>query len=174
MDEPQRRQEEPRDDSLVEETTEEAEASPAENQAAGQHDLSQGEVLAAEEEQIERQAAAAGLTVDTHDLEESGAEPEAGFELESGPLFKEDDVERLRSQWLEVQSSFIDSPRGSLEAADRFIEQVLDDMRSQLSKRCSSLQAQWNNGHSTEDTEALRQVIQRYRSMLDHLLELQV
>lgn len=165
-------------DDLVEEAAEENTDSLSEgDHQPSDENAMESEVESPNEEQVNRQIASAGLTVDVDESEETEEAEELqgadqGFTPE--PLFQESETHKLRDQWLDVQSSFVDSPPASLEAADRFIDQVLDGIRSNLSQRCSDLREEWSNGNGSTTTEDLRQVLRHYRSMLDRLLEIEV
>jgi hypothetical protein len=177
MDEP-KREHELSDDPLVEETPGEVKAAVFQDQQAPGEVDTQSEVAAAEDEQIELQAASAGLRGAAEDQDEAVDVPEPEQRpdfMMKGALFQDDQREDLRTQWLDVQSSFVEDPRDSVEAADKLIDKLVDDIRSNLAVRRSSLQLQMKNGDGDgSNTEELRQALKTYRLLFDRLLEIEI
>jgi hypothetical protein len=85
------------------------------------------------------------------------------------PLFAEDEGERFRSRWTEIQTSFVDRPRESVEEADRLVDDLMQRLTSQFGDERSRLEAQWDRGDDAS-TEELRVALTRYRSFFERLL----
>jgi hypothetical protein len=88
------------------------------------------------------------------------------------PLFEENEAEKFRTQWLNIQSKFVDNPRESVREADDLVAGVLKSVTMGFHNRRTSLEKQWNNGDHVS-TEDLRLALKRYRSFFDRLLTLE-
>ena len=88
------------------------------------------------------------------------------------PLFEDDEEKRFRTQWLNIQSKFVDDPRESVKQADELVASVLKSVTMGFSDRRVSLEKQWNSGEDIS-TENLRVSLKRYRSFFDRLLTLE-
>ncbi|GAA3085056.1 hypothetical protein [Streptosporangium carneum] len=86
------------------------------------------------------------------------------------PLFDQDS-EDVRRRWQEVQASFVDDPRDSVERADSLVTEITDSLRAALEARTSDLQGRWK-GAERNDTEDLRTALRDYRALLEQLLDL--
>jgi hypothetical protein len=91
---------------------------------------------------------------------------------EVDPLFENDEAERFRTHWLNIQSKFVDNPRESVREADELVAGVLKSVTMGFHNRRSSLEKEWNSG-SNVSTEDLRLALKRYRSFFDRLLTLE-
>lgn len=88
------------------------------------------------------------------------------------PLFLDTEAETFRTEWLNIQSKFVDDPRESVRAANELVAHVLESVTASFSERRDSLERQWNSGDNVS-TEDLRVALKRYRSFFDRLLTLQ-
>ena len=88
------------------------------------------------------------------------------------PLFETDEAKRFRTQWLNIQSKFVDDPRESVKQADELVASVLKSVTMGFSDRRVALEQQWNSGEDIS-TEDLRVALKRYRSFFDRLLTLE-
>jgi hypothetical protein len=88
------------------------------------------------------------------------------------PLLENQRAEQLRSQWLEIQSRFVDDPNVSVKDADELVNQVIQNITRMFADERSSLETQWNSGDKVS-TEDLRMALRRYRSFFDRLLSLE-
>ena len=87
------------------------------------------------------------------------------------PLFENNEAEQFRSQWLEIQSRFVDDPSVSVKDADELVANVIKNITRTFADKRTSLETQWKSGDvSTED---LRVALKRYRSFFDRLLTLE-
>jgi len=87
------------------------------------------------------------------------------------PLFENEEAEQFRSQWLEIQSRFVDDPSVSVKGADDLVAKVITNITRTFADKRTSMEAQWKSGDvSTED---LRVALKRYRSFFDRLLTLE-
>ncbi len=88
------------------------------------------------------------------------------------PLFEDNEAEKFRTQWLNIQSKFVDNPRESVREADELVAGVLKSVTMSFHDRRTSLEKQWNSGDNVS-TEDLRVALKRYRSFFDRLLTLE-
>jgi hypothetical protein len=117
--------------------------------------------------------------VTTRDLAETSEEPmeqstashkppnEKG--AEHSPLLPGDESERFTTRWQEIQSSFVDQPRDSVEKADALVADLMQQLASSFSDERERLETQWDRGDDVS-TEDLRVALTRYRSFFDRLL----
>jgi len=98
--------------------------------------------------------------------------PITSMDEELEPLFEEDEAEKFRTQWLNIQSKFVDNPRESVREANELVENVLKSVTMSFHDRRTSLEKQWNGGDKVS-TEDLRLALKRYRSFFDRLLTLE-
>ena len=87
-------------------------------------------------------------------------------------LLDEDEAEDYRSDWLEIQTRFIDDPRDAVDNADELVSDLMDTITSNLARQRDSLERQWGEG-SEPSTEELRRSMMRYRSFFQRLLTLE-
>jgi polyhydroxyalkanoate synthesis regulator phasin len=84
-------------------------------------------------------------------------------------LLSGDSTASYRERWQEIQASFVDEPRTSVQEADRLVVEVIQELQSSFTSERETLEAQWQRGDDVE-TEDLRVAFQRYRSFFDRLL----
>jgi hypothetical protein len=87
------------------------------------------------------------------------------------PLFENNEAEQFRSQWLEIQSRFVDDPSVSVKDADELVAKVITNITRTFADKRTSMEAQWKSGDVS--TEELRVALKRYRSFFDRLLTLE-
>jgi hypothetical protein len=87
------------------------------------------------------------------------------------PLFENNEAEKFRAQWLEIQSRFVDDPRVAVKAADDLVADVIKNITRTFSDERMTLENQWKSGDKVS-TEDLRVALQRYRSFFNRLLKL--
>ena len=90
---------------------------------------------------------------------------------ESIPLFSESETGEFRSQWIKIQTCFVDEPRGTVKDADKLVAAVMQRLAEGFANERSGLEKQWDRGDNVS-TEDLRVALQRYRSFFDRLLKL--
>jgi len=88
---------------------------------------------------------------------------------ERRPLFDENDLSGYRSRWTEVQTRFVDDPRGTVKEADALVNDVMQRLTQTFTDERASLESQWSEGKDAS-TEDLRVAMQRYRSFFARLL----
>jgi hypothetical protein len=86
-----------------------------------------------------------------------------------GPLLPDDQSERFGLRWQEIQTSFVDQPRNSVERADALVADLMQRLAASFSNERERLEAQWDRGDDVS-TEDLRVALTRYRSFFDRLL----
>ena len=102
---------------------------------------------------------------------ESEALDRAAAALESIALFSELEMGEFRSQWIKIQTSFVDEPRGTVKDADKLVAAVMQRLAEGFANERSGLEKQWDRGDNVS-TEDLRVALRRYRSFFDRLLKL--
>jgi hypothetical protein len=109
----------------------------------------------------------------TQELPEKDRQVQAEKPIEElAPLFDDSEAENFRTQWMNIQSKFVEDPRASVQDADQLVADVLKSMAASFHERRTSLEKQWNDGNKDISTEDLRLMIKRYRSFFDRLLSL--
>ena len=86
-------------------------------------------------------------------------------------MFSESEMGDFRSQWIKIQTSFVDEPRGTVKDADKLVAAVMQRLAEGFANERSGLEKQWDQGDNVS-TEDLRIALQRYRSFFDRLLKL--
>ena len=113
-----------------------------------------------------------GSGADTRaDLDRSYGQLAAGGSGRVPPnaLFAGDELHQFRSDWDQVQASFVDEPRAAVEHADTLVADVVNRITEQFATEREQLEKQWARGEDA-NTEALRQTFKRYRAFFDRLL----
>ena len=90
-------------------------------------------------------------------------------ELESGPLFSQEEAGTLRARWDAIQVGFVDEPRRAVEEADSLVAAAMKRLAEQFAEERSRLEGQWDRGGDVS-TEDLRVALRRYRSFFGRLL----
>ena len=91
---------------------------------------------------------------------------------EFAPLFKDNEAEKFRTHWLEIQSRFVDDPSVAVKDADELVAKVIKNITDVFADRRMSLENQWKSGDKVS-TEDLRVALKRYRSFFNRLLSLE-
>jgi len=84
-------------------------------------------------------------------------------------LFPTGESDTFRNRWNDIQVSFVDEPRPSVEKADQLVASVIRRLTQIYAEERSKLEKEWAKG-SEVSTEDLRQALRRYRSFFDRLL----
>ena len=84
-------------------------------------------------------------------------------------LLPDDETERFTRRWEEIQASFVDEPRTSVEQADALVADLMQGLAAGFSDERQRLEGQWDRGDDVS-TENLRVALTRYRSFFDRLL----
>ena len=90
-------------------------------------------------------------------------------QLDENPLLPADQSETYTARWREIQTSFVDEPRQSVEKADALVADLMEALAAGFSSARERLEAQWDSGDDVS-TEDLRVALTRYRSFFDRLL----
>jgi len=84
-------------------------------------------------------------------------------------LFSEDEARNFRKRWEQVQTEFVDEPRGSVEKADELVASTIKRLTEVFANERARLEREWAKGDNVS-TEDLRQALRKYRSFFDRLL----
>jgi hypothetical protein len=88
---------------------------------------------------------------------------------EATPLFPNDELQDLRTNWDRIQAGFVDEPRKVVEQADSLVASTMKRLAEVFAQERSKLEQQWDRGDNVS-TEDLRLALQRYRSFFHRLL----
>jgi hypothetical protein len=83
-------------------------------------------------------------------------------------LWGADLVQQYRGRWQELQLRFVDDPHAATEQAAHLVDEAVDSLTGALGDQKRSLDG-WQR-QERDDTEELRNALQRYRGFLDRLL----
>jgi hypothetical protein len=93
------------------------------------------------------------------------AEPAGLDSLANTPFV--DDHAQVQQRWQEIQSIFVDDPRGSVTRAADLADTVVQSLVATVEERKRALRDAWDGGEA--DTEELRNTLRRYRVLIDRL-----
>ena len=96
-------------------------------------------------------------------------DPAAVAEDDGAPLFPQEDAERFRHRWMDIQVGFVDEPRSAVEQADGLVAESIKRLAEVFAEERAQLERQWGRGDDVS-TEDLRQALRRYRSFFSRLL----
>lgn len=102
---------------------------------------------------------------------EFAAQPRAGGEEASEPLFPQQETQELRDRWHAIQAGFVDEPRRAVEDADKLVASAMKRLAEIFAGEREHLEGQWDRGGDVS-TEDLRVALRRYRSFFDRLLSM--
>ena len=140
-----------------------------------QIDMEQVDAVDAGEERLREEQIEAGQVMEERAdrREERTKEKRDATGVEDfAPLFESREAEKFRTQWLEIQSRFVDDPSVSVKDADDLVAEVIKNITRTFSDKRMSLENQWKSGDKVS-TEDLRVAMQRYRSFFNGLLSLE-
>jgi hypothetical protein len=92
-----------------------------------------------------------------------------GRQAERESLLSADQLGRFTGRWQEIQASFVDQPRRSVEEADRLVADLMQRLAASFADERNRLEEQWDRGDDVS-TEDLRLALTHYRSFFDRLL----
>lgn len=108
--------------------------------------------------------------ITTADLLQHAGKPDGvAVSRDHEPLFPSAETDNFRRRWNDIQASFVDEPRPSVEKADQLVAAVIQQLAQVFADERSKLEANWSKGDEVS-TEDLRQALRRYRSFFDRLL----
>jgi hypothetical protein len=84
-------------------------------------------------------------------------------------LFAGDEAQRFRTEWKDIQITFVDEPRGAVEKADGLVARAIQRLAQMFADERGRLEGEWSRGGDVS-TEDLRVALRRYRSFFDRLL----
>src|SRR5437764_5536121 len=84
-------------------------------------------------------------------------------------LFSEEEARDFRKRWEQVQTEFVDEPRGSVEKADQLVASTIKRLAEVFANEKTRLEEEWAKGDNVS-TEDLRQALRKYRSFFDRFL----
>ena len=104
------------------------------------------------------------------DSETTGVMADRGAPMQgTTPLFPNNELQQLRTQWDNIQTGFVDEPRRAVEQADGLVASAMRRLAEVYAEERSRLEQQWDRGDNVS-TEDLRVALQRYRSFFHRLL----
>src|SRR5215469_10032330 len=90
---------------------------------------------------------------------------------EATALFPDDQLKQLQTKWDDIQTGFVDEPRGAVEHADGLVAETMQQLAEAFARERANLEHQWDRGDNIS-TEDLRIALQRYRSFFRRLLSM--
>ena len=93
----------------------------------------------------------------------------ASVSAPDGSLLPADMDATFQERWKEIQTRFVDEPRGAVEDADGLVANLMQQLAEGFAAERERLEAQWGRGEDIS-TEDLRVALQRYRSFFQRLL----
>jgi hypothetical protein len=88
-----------------------------------------------------------------------------------GALFPQGELQQFRGRWDQVQASFVDDPRRSVQEADNLVASVVKRIAEQFAEQRGKLEGQWSRGDDAT-TEELRRSMRQYRAFFERLLSM--
>lgn len=143
-----------------------ATASAADPAADSRPDAEHATAPTVETEATRAPATRDGSTVNTAEQQRSSLD---GVDA---ALFDDTDLDRLRTQWREVQGAFVDNPREAVSQADRIVGSVIYQLTTAYAERKHVLE-EHSSGLRDADTEELRQALRGYRGFFRRLLSIE-
>lgn len=124
--------------------------------------------LNSEQTQAEARDRPARSDIGESDLAPSVTEDDADSSTEQ-PLLTADTGASFQRRWEEIQTRFVDEPRGAVQDADALVANVMQQLAEGFAQERERLEAHWDRGEDIS-TEDLRVALQRYRSFFRRLL----
>ena len=84
-------------------------------------------------------------------------------------LLPSDQSADFRQRWQDIQTQFVDDPRGSVGKADQLVSDTITRLGEVFADQRNRLEKEWDKGENVS-TEDLRQALRRYRNFFDRLL----
>ncbi len=105
------------------------------------------------------------------DIQNGSGQPvsAAGEQDDAHPLLSEELSASYQLRWEEVQTRFVDEPRGAVKDADGLVAKLMQQLAEGFAEERERLEAQWDRGEDIS-TEELRVALMRYRSFFQRLL----
>jgi hypothetical protein len=117
--------------------------------------------------------AESGQARDTRERDGGSAQPSTDAEVSTsdagGSLLPAEMDATFQQRWKEIQTRFVDEPRGAVEDADSLVANLMQQLAESFAKERERLEAQWGRGEDIS-TEDLRVALQRYRTFFQRLL----
>jgi hypothetical protein len=87
----------------------------------------------------------------------------------NGTLLPNEMSDDFRVRWENIQTQFVDEPRGAVQDADKLVATVMQKLAEGFAQERERLEAHWDQGEDIS-TEDLRVALRRYRSFFQRLL----
>lgn len=117
--------------------------------------------------------AEAAQAAETREQDRGAAQPTSGVGASAsdvgGSLLPAEMDATFQQRWKEIQTRFVDEPRGAVEDADSLVANLMQQLAEGFAKERERLEAQWGRGEDIS-TEDLRVALQRYRTFFQRLL----
>jgi hypothetical protein len=84
-------------------------------------------------------------------------------------LFPSEQCKNLSDEWQNIQASFVDAPRVSVQKADALVKKTVGILETSFAEMHNSLEQNWERDRQVS-TEDLRLALQNYRSLFQRLL----
>ena len=137
-----------------------------------QMDREQVDAVDTGEEHLRDEQIAEGQVVDEQAEKPRASTSSTADEEDFASLFSNNEADKFRTQWLEIQSRFVDDPGVAVKDADDLVADVIKNITRTFSDKRLGLENQWKRGDRIS-TEDLRVAMKRYRSFFNRLLTLE-
>jgi len=141
-------------------------------QAENEKQMEQDRVDTGEEYLRDEQIAEGQVVDEQAEKDRPAKDSRTSGEADLAPLFENNEAEKFRTHWLEIQSRFVDDPSVAVKDADDLVADVIKNITRTFSDKRLGLENQWKRGDKVS-TEDLRVVMKRYRSFFNRLLTLE-
>lgn len=119
------------------------------------------------------------LRIDDAGTAQTGATRQAGAAAQADTVAQTDaelltgrQRDEFEARWRDVQTGFVDEPRGAVDRADALVGDVVEAVTAGFSARRSELEQRWAAEGEEAATENLRQALRAYREFFDRLLKI--
>jgi hypothetical protein len=141
--------------------------------SAGEPDVSPRSETGAAGQQPDDGPAEPTQAGETRKQDGDAAQPSTGTGVSAsqagGSLLPAEMDATFQQRWKEIQTRFVDEPRGAVEDADGLVANLMQQLAEGFAKERERLEAQWGRGEDIS-TEDLRVALQRYRTFFQRLL----
>lgn len=142
---------------------------PAETDRSGGAVPTGGDAARSESPTVQSESTAAQPTDAPADGGGVAGSAATGATGDSTPLLSAEASSSFQQRWEEVQTRFVDEPRGAVKEADGLVANLMQQLAEGFAQERERLEAQWGRGEDIS-TEDLRVTLQRYRSFFQRLL----
>src|SRR3954469_20113232 len=98
------------------------------------------------EERRELSTADLAGTAEAHDRAVRAEATNTDADSSRAMLFPNDEAERMRSEWTDIQTAFVDAPRDAVQRADQLVAGTMKRIAEGFAAERRNLEQQWDRG----------------------------